>query len=57
MARMRPAGSNEKPVATSPRGCETLNNGTDWARGELCAAIIALNDAIINNARPRGRDP
>lgn len=31
---MRPAGSNEKPVATSPRGCETLNNGTDWARGE-----------------------
>ena len=30
------------------KGLENLNARTDWARGELRAAIIALNDAIDN---------
>lgn len=31
------------------RGLQNLNARADWARGELRAAVIALNDAINNN--------
>lgn len=31
------------------KGLRDLNNRADWARGELRAAVIALNDAIDNN--------
>ena len=31
------------------KGLRDLDNRTDWARGELRAAVIALNDAIGNN--------
>ena len=31
------------------RGLQNLNARADWARGELRAALIALNDAINNN--------
>ncbi len=31
------------------KGLRDLNNRADWARGELRAAVIALNDAIGNN--------